>query len=105
MNKFSIAALIASAAVSISVSAQSFTPVPEVKIPEVSAATESIRIINVTTEKGWANVGENERVKFVADGTEQIVTFGHPGTEKIEVGGKSIVVYIGGESQFSSPGE
>ncbi len=105
MNKVSIAALIASAAVSISLSAQSYTPVPEVKIPEASATTESIRVINVTAEQRWANVGENERVKFVADGTEQIVNFGHPGTEKIEVGGKQLIVYVGGSSQFSSPGE
>jgi hypothetical protein len=105
MNKLSIAVLIASAGVSMSVSAQSFTPVPEVKMPDVGTATESIRIINITTEKGWANVGENERVKFVADGTEQIVNFGQPGTEKIEVGGKQIVVYVGGPSQFSSAGQ
>jgi hypothetical protein len=105
MNRLSIAALIASAAVSITVSAQSFVPVSEVKTPEAGATTESIRVINITAEQRWINVGENERVKFVADGAEQVINFGQPGTEKIDVGGKQIVVYVGGMSQFSSPGE
>jgi hypothetical protein len=105
MNKLSLAALIASAAVSMNVSAQNFVPVPEVKMPEAGAATEAIRIINITAEQRWINVGENERVKFVADGAEQIINFGQPGSEKVDVGGKQIVVYVGGMSQFSSPGE
>lgn len=105
MNKLSIAALIASAAVSINVSAQSSAPASEVKMPEAGATTESIRIVNITAEQRWINVGENERVKFVADGTEQIVNFGQPGTEKIDVGGKRITVYVGGTSQFASPGD
>jgi hypothetical protein len=105
MNKLSLAALIASAAVSMNVSAQNFVPVPEVKMPEAGAAPEAIRIINITAEQRWINVGENERVKFVADGAEQIINFGQPGSEKIDVGGKQIVVYVGGMSQFSSPGE
>jgi hypothetical protein len=105
MNRLYIAALIASAAVSINVSAQSFVPVPEVKMPEAGATTESIRVINITAEQRWINVGENERVKFVADGAEQVINFGQPGTEKIDIGGKQIVVYVGGMSQFSSPGD
>lgn len=105
MNKISIAAMLASAAVSFSATAQSFIPVPAVKIPDAGVGTESIRVINITAEKSWANVGENERVKFIVDGTEQIVNFGQPGAEKIDIGGKQIVVYVGGMSQFSSPGE
>ena len=105
MNKLYIAALLASAAVSINVFAQGSTPAPEVRMSDPVAATESIRIVNITAEQRWINVGENERVKFVADGTEQIVNFGQPGTEKIDVGGKQITVYVGGQSQFSSPGE
>jgi hypothetical protein len=105
MNKLSIAALIATAAVTANVSAQSAAPVPEVKMPTTDTATEAIRTVNITPENQWINVGENERVKFVADGTEQIVNFGQPGTEKVDVGGKQIVVYVSGVSQFSSPGQ
>jgi hypothetical protein len=105
MNKLSIAALIASAAVSMNVSAQSSAPAAEAKMSEAGATTESIRIVNVTAEQRWINVGENERVKFVADGAEQIVNFGQSGTEKIDVGGKQITVYVGGMSQFASPGQ
>lgn len=105
MNRLSICTLIASAVISITAGAQTYTPVSEVKPPESGAATETIRTINVTSDKRWINVGENERVKFVADGVEQIVNFGQPGSEKVDVGGKQIVVYVGGNSQFSSPGD
>jgi hypothetical protein len=105
MNKFSVSTLIASAAISMGAGAQSYTPVSELKVAETGATTEPIRIINITPEKRWVNVGENERVKFVADGAEQIVNFGQPGAEKIDIGGKQIVVYVGGMSPFSSPGD
>lgn len=105
MKKLSLCTLIASAVISITAGAQTYTPGSEVKPAEAGAATEAIRTINITTDKRWVNVGENERVKFIADGVEQIVNFGQPGTEKIDVGGKQIVVYVGGNSQFSSPGD
>jgi photosystem II stability/assembly factor-like uncharacterized protein len=101
----SISTFIASAVISITAGAQTYTPVSDVKPPESSTAIEAIRTITISPEKSWVNVGENERVKFVADGVEQIVNFGQPGSEKLDIGGRQITVYIGGNSQFSSPGD
>lgn len=86
-------------------SAQVGAPVPEVPKAEISEAPSVTRTINVTSDQRWANVGEHERVKFVADGTERIVDFPAIGTESVDIGSKKLTVYVDVSPQFSSPGD
>jgi hypothetical protein len=96
-------------------SAQAGVPVPDApKAPKTEAAEATqaaaanagvSRVVNVSADKTYVNVGEFERVKFVADGKETVIAFYTPGAEQVDVGGKQMTVYVSAMSMYSSPGE
>jgi hypothetical protein len=102
---FSAALVAVASTFAVTAFAQSFTPVPAVPKSEAVEATPFERVITLSPDQRWINVYENERVKLVSGTDEKLVDFGLQGVEKLEVGGKSLTVYVGMHPQHTSPGE
>jgi hypothetical protein len=86
--------------------AQVGAPVPEVPKAEAAETNEAAsRVVTVSADQKWVNVGEFERVKFVTDGKETVVPFYNAGVEQVDVGGKQVTVYVAAGTMFSSPGD
>jgi hypothetical protein len=103
---------ILSAAFSGVACAQAGAPVPEVPKAEAAETTQAAaanagvaRVVNVSADQSYVNIGEFERVKFVADGKETVIAFYGQGAEQVDVGGKQMTVYVSPMSMYSSPGE
>jgi hypothetical protein len=96
---FSAALVAVASTFAVTAFAQSFTPVPAVPKSEAVEATPFERVITLSPDQRWINVYENERVKLVSGTDEKLVDFG------LQVGGKSLTVYVGMHPQHTSPGE
>lgn len=103
MNKSIFVFLAAASATAAS--AQSFTPVPAVPQAEAVEAPRFERTINVSPDQRFINVSENERVKLVIGSEEKVVDFRGQGVERLEIGGKQLIAYVGIHPQHQSPGE
>jgi hypothetical protein len=110
-NKVLVAAIL-SATFCGAALAQTGAPVPEAPKAEASETTQAAaanagvaRVVNVSADQSYVNIGEFERVKFVADGKETVIAFYGQSAEQVDVGGKQMTVYVSAMSMYSSPGE